>query len=153
MIEYALIRLPLRFRSKVVTVEGGCWEWQAARSQGYGKYVQRTSRPKKYVGAHRFSYEFFVGPIPEGLQIDHLCRNRACVNPAHLEPVTNQENSRRGAKGRLVTVCAQGHHYDEANTGYKKSGRRYCRACAKEAMRRKREAGYIAPSRRKVAAW
>lgn len=86
------------FVGSVVT-EGGCWTWTRARSrQGYGV----LNVGSRCVQAHRFSYEALVGPIPAGLEIDHLCRNRACVNPRHLEPVTRSENVRRGWKHRVL---------------------------------------------------
>lgn len=75
-----------------------CWHWRGAlSSQGYGVFYLSRGR---YCLAHRFSYETFVGPIPLGLVLDHLCRDRACVNPEHVEPVTNAENIRRGARDR-----------------------------------------------------
>ena len=83
------------------------------------------------VGAHRFAYELLIGPIPDGLQIDHLCRVPLCVNVAHLEPVTNRVNTVRGKAGlrqRTKTHCPRGHAYDAANTRLYKGGR-YCRAC------------------------
>ena len=138
------VRAPIdRFLDKIVVpAEGTCWLWGGAIGpKGYGAFGLGP-RGSGCVRPHRFAYEHFVGPIPDGLQIDHLCRVRHCVNPDHLEVVTNAENTRRGLKGRLVIECAQGHPYNEANTGRKTpSGRRYCRACARERMRAKRSAG------------
>jgi hypothetical protein len=82
----------------------GCWLWTSALTRdGYGQFMTDHS-----VLAHRWSYEHYVGPIPAGLQLDHLCRVRSCVNPRHLEPVTNRENCYRGLKGPTAT-CARGH--------------------------------------------
>lgn len=79
------------------TVGDGCWQWQRALDdRGYGR-VGAAKAP-----AHRFMYELLVGPIPEGMFLDHLCRNKACVNPGHLEPVTNAENQRRGDAAKLT---------------------------------------------------
>lgn len=79
----------------------GCWIWVGVRHFGYGRFMVSTRREApKCVAAHRFSYERLVGPIPLGLDLDHLCRNRACVNPAHLEPVTRQVNIARGFAAR-----------------------------------------------------
>lgn len=109
----------------------GCWVWQRATSVGYGRI--------KYDGrlglAHRASYEVHVGPIPAGLQIDHLCRNRACINPEHLEPVTRSENMRRAQPyiGR-PDVCMRGHNDHHVNP----SGQRQCRACKALTARRRR---------------
>ncbi len=90
------------------------------------------------VQAHRFAYELLVGPIPDGLEIDHLCRVTACVNPAHLEPVTGQVNTLRGdtpaAKNAAKTHCPQGHVYSVKNTGVG-NGRRRCRTCGRERTR------------------
>lgn len=128
-------RLPARFWSKVKQVPSGCWEWTAARSHGYGAY----SINAKHVSAHRTSYLTLVGPIPEGLELDHLCRNRACVNPAHLEPVTSQVNTLRGespsAQQARQTHCQAGHEFTPANTRLSK-GHRYCRECGREATRK-----------------
>lgn len=101
-----------------------CWLWEGyINPDGYGRLGQ--------VGAHRISYELHVGPIPDGLVIDHLCRVRHCVSPDHMEPVTNRENILRGRIGEqcLRTHCPHGHEYDEANTIVQGDGKRRCRAC------------------------
>jgi hypothetical protein len=121
-----------RFWSKVDRREGECWLWTAGLNQhGYGWFHNSESQL-----AHRHAYELLRGPIPDGLVIDHLCRNRACVNPDHMEPVTRGENVRRGAKGRLVTHCVNGHVYDEANTYTRGNGTRSCRTCRRAQKRR-----------------
>lgn len=82
-------------------------------------------------------YEGLVGPIPDGFTLDHLCRNTSCANPAHLEPVTHEENVKRGRSGEgqaLRTHCPQGHEYTDDNT-YQHGGRRFCRACHRERNR------------------
>lgn len=91
------------FKSKI-DFSGDCWEWTAAvNSKGYGIFsVDGSGRL-----AHRLSYERWMRPIPEGMQIDHLCHNKLCVRPAHLEPVANEENSRR--RWETYTICASGH--------------------------------------------
>lgn len=129
-----------RLMEKVRRLDNGCWEWtHYVESNGYA----RLWVDGKNVGAHRWSYEYHVGPIPNGLHIDHLCRNRACVNPEHLEPVTCAENIRRGEaaeaareRGQRTTHCPKGHPYDEANTYTFPSGARACRVCKREAARR-----------------
>jgi hypothetical protein len=110
----------------------GHWLWIAGRhANGYGG-IKVNGR---YLKAHRVVYELLVGPIPDGLELDHLCRVRFCVNPSHLEPVTHLENVRRSPIGNgAKTHCPQGHLYDEANT-YRRRGRRECRTCHRLAMR------------------
>jgi hypothetical protein len=108
----------------------GCWLWlRTLDRDGYGS-IQVN---KRHMRAHRVSYETHRGPIPDGLQIDHLCRVRCCVNPDHLEPVTCRENLMRGdtaaARYAAATVCKHGHPFDQANTLYTREGRRVCHAC------------------------
>lgn len=130
-------RLPPRFWSKVtINPETGCWEWTASvRRRGYGRYGGANNQ----LPAHRVSYEALIGPIPDGLQIDHLCRVTGCVNPAHLEPVTQQENIRRAkrVRGTLPDHCRRGHAYTPENTYLNPSGGyRVCRTCQNETWRR-----------------
>lgn len=130
---------PERFWEKVEKTDT-CWLWVAAtNSKGYGQFVMMN--PKRLVPAHRWAYESLVGPIPEGLTIDHLCRVHNCVNPAHLEAVTMRENVLRGdtVSGRASrqTHCAQGHPFDEENTKYTPRQRR-CRTCKRLQQRQRR---------------
>lgn len=120
-------RLPDRFWAKVTVAESGCWIWTGAKpgTTGYGSYMVRKGTMR---GAHRVAYEALVAPIPRPLVIDHLCRVPLCVNPAHLEPVTQRENTIRGATGS-ATHCKRGHLFDDANTLRTKAGHRSCRAC------------------------
>ena len=133
-----------RFQANVSKLPSGCWEWTASCYQnGYGSFYYAGRKIK----AHRFAYETLVGVIPKGLEIDHLCRNRRCVNPAHMELVTRSENILRGllpgigrAYQQNKTYCPNGHPYNEANT-YLRIDRqgRECRTCRIEASRRWRE--------------
>ena len=109
----------------------GCWRWTGfVTPDGYGTIRDSSGLTRK---AHRVAYEAWVGPIPDGLQLDHLCRVRDCCNPAHLEPVTSQENSLRGetaaARHASATHCPQGHEYTPENTYSSKRGERDCRDC------------------------
>ncbi len=119
--------LSARFTSKTrVNPVTGCHEWVAYRGRdGYGRY----SVGGQMVLAHRVAYEEVVGPIPDGLVSDHLCRNRGCVNPDHIEPVTHRENVLRGFAPRVVLHraghCQRGH----TNIAIHTSGRRICRTC------------------------
>lgn len=125
-----------RFWDKVnKDAPSGCWEWTVATVYGYGRF----GIAGRAMSAHRVAYELLVGPIPEGLQLDHLCRNPACVNPGHLEPVTGRENVLRGdtfaARQAAITHCPAGHEYDEANTRVDAKRCRHCRACQRERAR------------------
>jgi hypothetical protein len=127
-----------RFWPKVQKTPGGCWLWTASlcKGTGYGQF-REGGRGSRMRTAHRVAYELLVGPVPAGLQLDHLCRVRRCVNPAHLEPVTNRENQLRGAgfpaRNAAKTHCAHGHEYTPENTYlHPSTGHRRCRACARE---------------------
>lgn len=130
-----------RFSEKVSIASTGCWEWTAGLgTDGYGRfYPGEGAPPGTKVMAHRFSYQLFVGEIPEGLDIDHLCRNHSCVNPDHLEPVTRRENLRRGvgfiAENFRKSHCPAGHPYDDENTWTDKGGGRHCRTCHRDRER------------------
>lgn len=119
-----------RFWAKVEKTDT-CWLWTAALVKGYGRFYDTDMRP---VGAHRWAYELLVGPIPEGLTIDHLCRVRRCVNPDHLEVVTQRENV---ARVPPKTHCPHGHAFTAANTYIRKPKAdglrpaRQCRECAR----------------------
>ena len=144
-----------RFLKKVEIDDSGCWVWKGAKvSGGYGSLMIRG----KYFSSHRYSYEVHKSPIPKGLHLDHLCRNRACCNPDHLEPVTQRENNLRGErftpeaiaefkqigresclrnnqKRKEQTHCKRGHSLEDAHV-YKHTRNnggtyRMCRHCLK----------------------
>lgn len=117
-----------RFWSKVVkTAE--CWLWIGSRSDGaYGQFRLPGGVGSKLVQAHRYAYESLVGAIPDGLTLDHLCENKGCVNPAHLEAVSLAENIRR-SKGRKRDECPKGHVYTPATTAFSTGGSRICLIC------------------------
>ncbi len=134
-----------RFWSKVDKLDDGCWTWNGSiLPDGYGKFFTGESRrpgetshsAPRMVLAHRWSYEQSHGPIPAGLQIDHLCYNRACVNPAHLEAVSGEENVRRAAANAGLNLrCRNGHLRTESNTVLRSNGWRECGTCKAERNR------------------
>jgi hypothetical protein len=136
----AKLKYPERFWAKVD--RGGpedCWEWRARLDRdGYG-YHWRGQRGLT-VMAHRIAYVEMIGAIPGGLELDHLCRNRKCVNPEHLEPVTTRVNQLRGethaARNSAKTHCPHGHPYSGENLEIRAGGRRACRTCRREQKRR-----------------
>ena len=130
---------PLRQRDihsrSTLDLSTGCWLWNRAKNHdGYGQIRIEGIHWR----AHRLSYEAFREPIPKGLEIDHLCRVRACVNPEHLEVVTHTENVARGKTGvhnKRKTHCPQGHPYSGNNLRTSEDGWRYCRLCGKLRVR------------------
>lgn len=135
-----------RFWSKVDKTDS-CWVWKAALTQyGYGIF-RIGGRDGFNIGAHRYAYKEMFGSIPGGLDLDHLCRNRKCVNPAHLEPVTRQENVLRGvspaARQAKQTHCIHGHELMGANLYLRNDGRRGCRTCRAAAMKRLQATDYF----------
>ncbi len=113
---------------------GPCWLWTAALwGGGYGAFSIRIGGKSFPHNAHRLSYGMLVGPIPHGLVLDHLCRVRHCVNPAHLDPVTDRINILRGvspyARKARQAACLAGHPFDEANTYVNRNGTRHCLVC------------------------
>lgn len=122
-----------------VVADGDCWRFTGATVSGYGT-LGRGARGEGNVLAHRATYEFFIGEVPPGLDLDHLCRNRWCCNPWHLEPVTRLVNVSRGlrAPGYRVTHCPRGHEFTPENT-IQTTKQRHCRTCttARRALARK----------------
>ena len=112
-----------------------CWEWPGVPRKGYG----RIGIGGRIIPAHRYAYEQIVGPIPEGLVLDHLCRNKVCVNPRHLEPVTNRENVLRGDAAHVHNTgrCKNGHSVEGADRWVDKTGRVHCLRCSRERRRKK----------------
>jgi hypothetical protein len=116
-----------------VLIGDGCWEWAASKNPaGYG-ILNRQDGSRL---AHRIIYELLVGPVQSGCDLDHLCRNPACVNPGHLEAVSRQENIKRGLKGDLRTHCINGHEYTTDTLRVTNRGKRECRVCSRASNRR-----------------
>lgn len=115
-----------RFTKKIAEpfdVHNDCWIWTAAKDKdGYGRFQVGY----RCTNAHRVAYELFVGPIPEGHHVDHMCKNKSCVRPDHLQVLTHFENSGQGRRDK--THCPYGHEYSESNT-YRHIGRRHCKTC------------------------
>lgn len=133
---YKAAKLEDRFWAKVDKSNASdCWIWTAFKSKGYGQF----GIGGKLYKSHRVAYELVKGPIPQGMTLDHLCKNKACVNPAHLEPVSQKENVLRGtsllALNKQKTHCPKGHILEGENLvqfRLKKFGQRVCKTCVNE---------------------
>ena len=129
-----------RFWAKVIIdCACDCWVWVGARTEGgYGQFRVGGRRGQVKL-AHRLAWETWRGPIPPELQIDHLCRVRACVNPAHMEPVSQRVNILRGtgytARSARRTECPNGHPHSEETNGFTGRGKRYCKTCNRDRAR------------------
>lgn len=132
-----------RFEAKIDRSDDGCWIWTGATTtsgdRGYGRFTTgRIDGKQQFVVAHRFAYEAWVGPIPEGMTLDHVCSVTRCVNPAHLRPMTLRDNILVGTGPAAVNAakshCIRGHDLDDAYRGTLPNGRtiRQCRACRRE---------------------
>lgn len=129
--------IPDKFSKKIEVLENGCWLWTGSISgNGYG--VAHIGR--QTTSAHRAVFIEVRGSIPNGLELDHLCRSKRCVNPEHLEPVTRDENMRRYFESVVPkTVCKHGHHLDGVRT--RQIGGRYCKTCVRLRKQKQRLAG------------
>ena len=122
----------------IIDPVSGCWNFTGASTkEGYGR-IHLDGRLQL---PHRVMYEKLIGPIPNGLELDHSCRNPSCCNPEHLEPVTPQVNQLRGntvsSRNALVTCCPKGHPYDKENTRVRPDGSRNCKECDRESARKR----------------
>lgn len=115
------------------TIGPDCWDWHGVRTTyGYGR-IRVGGRAAPMLMAHRVLYELVVGPIPDGLELDHLCENTSCIRPSHLEPVTHVENMLRRRNRR--THCKNGHELTPENTYIRPAGHRDCHTCRKRGHR------------------
>lgn len=127
----------MRFFSHVEAIKNGCWNWVGAmKFNGYGNFSIRKNKVRKSYSAHRWAYINLVGDIPQGLAVDHLCRNRKCVNPSHMELVTLKENLLRGigfsGENARKTHCKKGHPLVAVPLSRKTSAQRHCPICERE---------------------
>ncbi len=140
-------RLPQRFWKKVRVQRDGCWVWIGGKGRkGYGLfYLGGYPNQRRTMSAHRWAYTCLVGPVPDGMTIDHICNNPPCVNAVHLRIASQQENILRGnglaAQNAQKTHCPHGHPYDEQNTYWKpiEDGSRWgriCRICSRKSDRK-----------------
>lgn len=138
MVQLGPVQSSRWFWGKVKRTASGCWIWIGATyASGYGQIWVNG----RLLRAHRVFFEHLVGPIAEGMELDHLCRNTKCVNPDHMEPVSHQENCARGLAGlnqSMKTHCPNGHAYSGGNLYIRPGGSRECRACGAAQMRRYR---------------
>lgn len=133
-------------REKIEIDDNGCWLWTAyVAPNGYGRLIvgSRIDGTRRCAVAHRVSFEHFVGPVPDGFELDHLCNVRRCVNPEHLQVVTHRENIVRSsnfiADHARQTRCVRGHEFTENNTRVYRGGR-FCRACERDRSTARRQA-------------
>jgi hypothetical protein len=140
------ISLDERFKKYVDVQQSGCWKWTGSLTKGYGQMSDTYNKgvKRRSILAHRFAYERKYGCVPEGKQLDHLCRNRWCCNPDHLEPVTCKENLNRGHHPNMILkrsgVCKRGHAVNKENMYYRKNGRLgYCRICQNNLIKKRRQ--------------
>lgn len=126
-----------RFWNRLRETADGCWEWaEYVDEKGYGRFWDGS----RTIRAHQYSYSALVGDVPAGLELDHLCRNRRCANPYHLDPVTHAVNMARSDNILLANAakshCLRGHEFTPENTYAKNDGGRQCRACDRERTRK-----------------
>jgi hypothetical protein len=123
-----------RVFDKVRETSDGCWEWTGPKVNGYG-VIGAGMRGGKTLRVHRVTYTYFVDEVPAGLDLDHLCRNRSCCNPWHLEPVTRSVNLLRGVRKTRQETCRNGHPFDRVT-----ARQRVCTTCSRQSHSRKESA-------------